>query len=195
MPPFESRLSARDEEFVANRQAMQSLLDELEARCATVRAGGGEKARERHLSRGKLLPRERVALLVDPGSRFLELSALAAFGMYNDESPGASQITGIGVVSGVECLICASDPTVKGGAIYPLTVQKILRAQKIAEENRLPTIMLVESAGANLTLQAEFFADGGGRVFANQARMSAQGLPRSRWYSGVPPPVALICPE
>lgn len=157
---------------------MEALVEELQERLQTVYQGGGEKARARHEKRGKLLPRERIALLVDPGSRFLELSPLAAFGMYDDESPGASQICGIGQVSGVECLICSSDPTVKGGAIYPLTVQKILRAQKIALENRLPTIMLVESAGANLTLQAEFFADGGGRVFANQARMSAAGLPQ-----------------
>ena len=176
MPPFESQINTRDTTYLKNRQAMEALLSEFEERLQTVRDGGGIKAQQRHKSKGKLLPRERLALLVDPGSRFLELSSLAAYGMYEDESPGASQITGIGTVSGVECLISASDPTVKGGAIYPLTVQKILRAQKIAEENRLPTIMLVESAGANLTLQAEFFADGGGRVFANQARMSAQGL-------------------
>ncbi|MFA5504803.1 MAG: carboxyl transferase domain-containing protein [Vulcanimicrobiota bacterium] len=178
MPRFDSRLSTKDPEYLANCRAMEGLLGELQERLQGVYNGGGKKAQERHLQRGKLLPRERIALLVDPGSCFLELSPLAAFGMYNDESPGASQICGIGTVSGVECVICASDPTVKGGAIYPLTVQKILRAQTIALENRLPTIMLVESAGANLTLQAEFFADGGGRVFANQARMSAAGLPQ-----------------
>jgi 3-methylcrotonyl-CoA carboxylase beta subunit len=116
--------------------------------------------------------------MLDPGSPFLELSALAAHGMYNNESPGASQIGGIGLVAGVECLVTASDPTVKGGAIYPLTVQKLLRAQQIAEQNRLPTVMMVESAGANLAHQAEFFAQHGGRIFANQARMSAQGLPQ-----------------
>jgi 3-methylcrotonyl-CoA carboxylase beta subunit len=157
---------------------MAEQVKQLQDRLRAVALGGGEKARERHQKQGKLLPRERISLLVDPGSRFLELSALAAFGIYNDESPGASQICGVGSVSGVECMICASDPTVKGGAIYPMTVEKILRAQKIAEENRLPTIMLVESAGANLIHQAELFADGGGRVFANQARMSALGLPQ-----------------
>lgn len=176
MPPFESKLNPRSPEFLANREAMSATVDELRQRLQTVRQGGGEKALERHRSRGKLTPRERLALLLDPGTPFLELSALAAFGMYNDESPGASQLTGIGTVSGVECLIAASDPTVKGGAIYPLTVQKLLRAQEIAEKNGLPTVMLVESAGANLALQAEFFAQHGGRVFANQARMSALGL-------------------
>ena len=176
MPVFESKLNVRDEVFLSNQEAMQTLLHELQDRLAAVQAGGGPKAFERHRSRGKLLPRERLALLVDPGSPFLELSALAAFGMYDDESPGASQINGIGWVSGRECMLSISDPTVKGGAIYPLTVQKLLRAQKIAEENRLPTVMLVESAGANLAHQAEFFAQHGGRVFANQAKMSAQGL-------------------
>ena len=176
MPRFESQLQTRSDEFRANQKAMQELLHELNGNLETVRMGGGEKSRKRHIERGKLLPRDRVAKLLDPGAPFLELSSLAAFGMYNDESPGASQITGIGTVSGRECLISSSDPTIKGGAIYPLSVQKILRAQKIALENHLPTIMLVESAGANLTHQADFFADGGGRVFANQAKMSALGL-------------------
>jgi 3-methylcrotonyl-CoA carboxylase beta subunit len=176
MAVFESKLQARAPEFSANRDAMLVLLEELRQRIDTVRRGGGEKARDRHVARGKLLPRERVSLLLDPGSAFLELSALAAFGMYDGESPGASQITGIGAVRGVECMVTASDPTIKGGAIYPLTVQKLLRAQQIAEQNRLPTVMMVESAGANLAHQAEFFAQHGGRVFANQARMSAQGL-------------------
>lgn len=178
MPRFESRLNSRDPVFVSNREAMLALCQDLEKHQETVRQGGGESAQQRHRERGKLPPRERIELLLDPGSGFLELSTLAAHQMYDDESPGASQITGVGTVSGVECLISASDPTIKGGAIYPLSVQKILRAQKIAEENRLPTLMLVESAGANLNHQAEFFADGGGRVFANQARMSAQGLPQ-----------------
>lgn len=157
---------------------MTALTRELRERLDAVSLGGGARAQERHTSRGKLLPRERIALLLDPGSPFLELSALAAYGIYDDESPGASQINGIGVVSGVECMVTASDPTVKGGAIYPLTVQKLLRAQEVAEENRLPTVMMVESAGANLSYQAEFFAQHGGRVFANQARMSALGLPQ-----------------
>lgn len=178
MPVFESKLNPRSAEFQANRDAMLALTEELSQRLEAVRQGGGAKAQQRHLARGKLLPRQRLGLLLDPGSPFLELSALAAYGMYSDESPGASQITGIGVVGGVECLIASSDPTVKGGAIYPLTVQKLLRAQEIAQQNRLPTVMLVESAGANLAHQAEFFAQHGGRVFANQARMSAQGLPQ-----------------
>jgi len=178
MPVFQSQVDKNDSRFTANREMMEKRLAEFQERLETVRKGGGESARRRHRSRGKLLPRERLSLLLDPGSPFLELSPMAAWDMYDNESPGASEITGIGTVSGVECLIAASDPTVKGGAIYPLTVQKILRAQRIAEENRLPTIMLVESAGANLKLQADFFADGGGRVFANQARMSALGLPQ-----------------
>lgn len=176
VPRFESQLNTRDPEYQANYQAMTEQVTLLQERLQQVQAGGGPKSKERHKSRGKLLPRERLAKLLDPGTPFLELSSLAAFGVYNDESPGASQITGIGTVSGLECLIAASEPTIKGGAIYPLTVEKILRAQRIAEENALPTIMLVESAGANLTHQADFFAQSGGRVFANQARMSAQGL-------------------
>jgi 3-methylcrotonyl-CoA carboxylase beta subunit len=155
---------------------MLGLIAQLNERLEHVHQGGGEKSRQRHQARGKLLPRERLALLLDPGKPFLELSTLAAFDMYDNESPGASQIAGIGTVRGVECMVTSSDPTVKGGAIYPLTVEKLLRAQKIAEENRLPSVMMVESAGANLTHQAALFADGGGRVFANQAKMSAQGL-------------------
>lgn len=176
MPVYKSQISTRETEFQENRRAYQALLEELQAKLGAVEMGGGAEAQARHKSRDKLLPRERLALLLDPGRPFLELSSLAADGMYDNESPGASQITGIGFIAGLECLVSCSDPTIKGGAIYPLTVHKILRAQKIAEENRLPTVMLVESAGANLQRQAEFFADGGGRVFANQARMSAQGL-------------------
>ena len=178
MPAFDSKLKTKTPEFLANCDSMRDLIRQLRGRLDMVQQGGGEKAQARHRSRGKLLPRERVGLLLDPGSPFLELSALAAFGMYNDESPGASQISGVGRVSGVECWVTAADATVKGGAIYPMTVQKILRGQKIAMENRLPSVMLVESAGANLSHQAEFFAEHGGRVFANQARMSALGLPQ-----------------
>ena len=143
-----------------------------------MRAGGGARGAAKFRAAGKLLPRERVELLLDPGTPFLELSPLAAWDMYDGESPGASQITGIGVVSGTECLIVANDATVKGGAVYPMTVHKSLRAQAIAAENHLPCITLVESAGANLLFQAEFFADIGGRGFANQARMSAAGIPQ-----------------
>ncbi|MCA9797154.1 MAG: methylcrotonoyl-CoA carboxylase, partial [Candidatus Eremiobacteraeota bacterium] len=178
MPRIESRLATRSDEYQANRQAMLALVDELARRQATVIAGGGAKAQQRHQARGKLLPRQRVDGLLDPGTPFLELSTLAAFDMYDNESPGASQITGIGVVSGTECLISASDATIKGGAIYPMTLRKMLRAQTIAAENHLPCVTLVESAGANLIHQAELFADGGGRVFANQARLSAAGIPQ-----------------
>jgi 3-methylcrotonyl-CoA carboxylase beta subunit len=168
----------RSAEFQSNAEAMRALLDEFHARQAKVRQGGSARARQRHIERGKLLPRERVELLLDPGAPFLELSTLAAWGMYNDESPGASGINGIGTVSGVECMILANDATAKGGASYPISVKKTLRAQEIAAINHLPCIYLVESAGANLLYQAEFFADLGGRTFANQARMSAAGIPQ-----------------
>lgn len=178
MDRIESRLSSRSEDFQANRAAMLQRVQLLEERLAQVRAGGGPKGAAKFHQQAKLLPRERVEMLLDPNTPFLELSPLAAWGMYNDESPGASQIVGIGVVSGVECLIFANEATVKGGAVYPITVHKSLRGQRIAMENRLPCISLVESAGANLLYQAEFFADIGGRGFANQARMSAMGIPQ-----------------
>jgi 3-methylcrotonyl-CoA carboxylase beta subunit len=165
-------------DYQQNYEAMRRLVDEFHARQAQVRAGGSERARQRHVARGKLLPRERVELLLDPGTPFLELSTLAAWGMYDDESPAGSQIDGIGVVSGVECMIGANDATAKGGASYPITVKKALRSQEIAARNRLPCLYLVESAGANLLYQAELFADLGGRMFANEARMSAAGIPQ-----------------
>jgi 3-methylcrotonyl-CoA carboxylase beta subunit len=165
-------------EFQRNTEAMLRLLEEFAARQAQVRQGGSERARQRHVERGKLLPRERVELLLDPGTPFLELSTLAAWDMYDNESPGGSSINGIGVVSGVECMISANEATAKGGASYPISVKKVLRAQEIAARNRLPCIYLVESGGANLLYQAEFFADLGGRTFANQARMSAAGIPQ-----------------
>jgi 3-methylcrotonyl-CoA carboxylase beta subunit len=178
MPIIESGINPRSEEFARNRAWMLQLVRELEERQAEARAGGGERNIQKHLARGKLLPRERIELLLDPGTPFLELSSLAGYGLYNNESPCGSQITGIGIVSGVACLISANDPTVKGGAVYPVTLAKTLRAQRIAEENRLPCISLVESGGANLLYQAEIFADAGGRIFANQARMSARGIPQ-----------------
>lgn len=177
MSAIRSSIDLRSPNFLANYAAMQALVDELSERQAKAREGGGEKGARKFREAGKLLPRERVELLLDPGAPFLELSPLAAFGMYNDESPGASQITGIGYVSGVECLIFANDATVKGGAVYPMTLQKSLRAQQIAFENRLPCISLVESAGANLLYQDEVFILGG-RTFANQARLSAAGIPQ-----------------
>ena len=178
MPVLPTYIDPQSDEFRANAAAMHTLLDEFHARQARVRLGGSERARQRHVARGKLLPRERVELLLDPGAPFLELSTLAAWGMYDDESPGASGINGIGVVSGVECMVLANDATAKGGASYPVSVKKTLRAQEIAARNHLPCLYLVESAGANLLYQAEFFADLGGRTFANQARMSAAGIPQ-----------------
>ena len=175
---IQSQINTRSDDFAANREWMLGLVAELEQRQAHARAGGGERSVRRHVERRKLLPRERVELLLDPGTPFLELSPLAADGMYDGEAPGASQITGVGVVAGVECMILANDATVKGGAVYPVTLYKLLRAQRIAEENRLPCVNLVESAGANLLYAAEIFADQGGRGFANQARMSAQGIPQ-----------------
>jgi 3-methylcrotonyl-CoA carboxylase beta subunit len=172
-----SSLNPRSDDYAANRAAMQALVDELTERQARVSGGGGERGAAKFRAAGKLLPRERVELLLDPATPFLELSPLAAEGMYNNESPAASQITGIGRVSGVECLIFANDATVKGGAVYPMTLQKSLRAQQIAFENRLPCISLVESAGANLLYQDEVFILGG-RIFANQARLSAAGIPQ-----------------
>ena len=165
-------------DFRANAGAMRALVEELRHRQEQIREGGSARSRQRHRERGKLLPRERVDLLLDPGAPFLELSPLAAWGMYDGESPAASQITGIGVVSGVECMVCANDATAKGGASYPITVKKVLRAQEIAARNRLPCVYLVESAGANLLYQAELFADLGGLTFANEARMSAAGIPQ-----------------
>src|SRR3989454_11481562 len=164
----------------ASREAMRGLLAELRQRLAKAREGGPERARERHTKAGKLLPRERVERLLDPGSAFLELTPLAAYGMYDDEAPGAGIITGIGRVSGTECVIVANDATVKGGSYYPLTGKKHLRAQEIAEQNPLPCLYLVDSGGAFLPLQDEVFPDRDhfGRIFFNQARMSALGIPQ-----------------
>jgi 3-methylcrotonyl-CoA carboxylase beta subunit len=166
------------EEFRANLQANLALADDLRATQARIAQGGGERARERHVGRGKLLPRERVDRLVDSGAPFLELSPLAALGLYDDEAPGAGIITGIGRVSGRECVIVANDATVKGGTYYPMTVKNHLRAQEIALENRLPCIYLVDSGGAFLPRQAEVFPDRDhfGRIFFHQATMSAQGI-------------------
>jgi acetyl-CoA carboxylase carboxyltransferase component len=166
--------------FAARRERMEALVAELRARTAQVARGGGEKALERHRSRGKLTARERIDRLVDPGAAFLELSALAAWDVYDGDAPGAGMVTGIGVVEGQECVIVANDATVKGGSYYPLTVKKHLRAQEVAEQNRLPCIYLVDSGGAFLPLQAEVFPDREhfGRIFYNQARMSALGIPQ-----------------
>ena len=170
----------RDDAAARNRDAMENLVADLRARLAKAREGGPERARERHTKAGKLLPRDRVERLLDPGTAFLELSPLAAFGLYDDEAPGAGIITGIGRVSGNECVIVANDATVKGGSYYPLTVKKHLRAQEIALENRLPCLYLVDSGGAFLPRQDEVFPDRDhfGRIFYNQARMSAMAIPQ-----------------
>ncbi len=180
MSVIKSKINPRSDEFANNRTAMQALVDDLRARVEQVSQGGGEKARERHLSRGKLLPRDRIQVLLDVGSPFLELSQLAAGDMYDDDVPSAGIITGIGRVAGRECMIVANDATVKGGTYYPVTVKKHLRAQEVAQQNHLPCIYLVDSGGANLPSQDEVFPDRDhfGRIFFNQANMSAMGIPQ-----------------
>src|SRR5690348_10594480 len=159
---------------------MEELVVEVRERTAQVARGGGPEAVERHRSRGKLTARERVDRLLDPGTAFLELNALAAWELYDGAAPAAGIVTGVGVVEGQECVIVANDATVKGGSYFPLTVKKHLRAQEVAEQNRLPCIYLVDSGGAFLPLQAEVFPDRDhfGRIFFNQARLSAQGIPQ-----------------
>ncbi|WP_018146695.1 carboxyl transferase domain-containing protein [Henriciella marina] len=180
MPVLKTTLDTSGEKFSSNRQAMEALLEELSEKTAGAALGGPERSRQRHTERGKLLPRERVERLLDPGAPFLEIGALAANGMYDDEAPGAGIITGVGRVEGRECMIVCNDATVKGGAYFPMTVKKHLRAQEIAEQNRLPCIYLVDSGGANLPHQAEVFPDREhfGRIFYNQAQMSAKGIPQ-----------------
>ncbi|MEI9993889.1 MAG: carboxyl transferase domain-containing protein [Rhizomicrobium sp.] len=180
MSQLKSSLSPNTSAFKANAAAMAALVDELKSRQAVAALGGDERSRTRHTERGKLLPRERVERLVDPGAPFLELSPLAANGMYEGDIHGAGIITGIGRVAGRECVIVSNDATIKGGTYYPLTVKKHLRAQEIALQNRLPCIYLVDSGGANLPNQAEIFPDREhfGRIFFNQANMSAAGIPQ-----------------
>jgi len=169
-----------DATFDARRQRMEDLVSELRERTALVARGGGDKALERHRSRGKLPARERVDLLCDPGTAFLELNALAAWELYDGDAPAAGIVTGVAVVEGRQCVIVANDATVKGGSYYPLTVKKHLRAQEVARQNRLPCLYLVDSGGAFLPLQAEVFPDRDhfGRIFFNQARLSALGIPQ-----------------
>src|SRR5215475_1566523 len=180
MAVLTSQLDRDAEEFARRGERMEELVAKLRERTAQVARGGGEKATERHRSRGKLPARERVDRLVDPGTAFLELNALAGWDMYDGEAPSAGIVTGIGVVEGRECVIVANDATVKGGTYFPITVKKHLRAQEIAEQNRLPCIYLVDSGGAFLPLQAEVFPDRDhfGRIFYNQARLSAAGIPQ-----------------
>ena len=180
MPVIKSKLNPRSEEFQANAGAMAARVADLRAKLERAAQGGDESARAKHVARGKLLPRERLRLLLDPGSPFLELSQLAAFGMYEDEAPGGGIITGVGRVSGRECVAVVNDATVKGGTYYPITVKKHLRAQEIALQNRLPCLYLVDSGGAFLPEQDEVFPDREhfGRIFYNQAIMSAAGIPQ-----------------
>ena len=178
MPKLTTAIDPSSAAFAANAAVNRALAEELRERTAAAALGGPEGSRQRHTARGKLLPRERVMRLIDPGSPFLEIGALAAYGMYDDEAPAAGLIAGIGRVSGREALILANDATVKGGAYFPTTVKKHLRAQEVAMQNRLPCIYLVDSGGANLPHQAEVFPDREhfGRIFYNQARMSAEGI-------------------
>lgn len=178
MTKIVSALDTASATFRENAAAMDVLVDDLQLRTAAASVGGSERSREKHLSRGKLLPRDRVERLLDPGSPFLEIGALAANGMYEGNVHGAGMIAGIGRVSGREVMVVCNDPTIKGGAYYPMTVKKHLRAQEIAEECRLPCIYLVDSGGANLPNQDEVFPDRDhfGRIFYNQARMSAKGI-------------------
>ena len=181
MSTLKTAANPRSDIFKANAKHMQGLVDDLREKVATVRLGGGEKARERHLARGRLLPRERIRQLLDVGSPFLEFSQMAGYQLYgDDEVPAGGVITGVGRISGQECMIVANDPTVKGGTYYPMTVKKHLRAQEIALENNLPCIYLVESGGAFLPLQDNVFPDRDhfGRIFYNQATMSGKGIPQ-----------------
>jgi acetyl-CoA carboxylase carboxyltransferase component len=180
MARIESKIRGADASFQANARRSEALVAELRERLAAARRGGPEEARRRHRERGKLLPRERVDALLDPGTPFLELSALAAHGLYGGEAPGAGMITGVGTIAGRAAVIVANDATVKGGTYFPMTVKKHLRAQEIAAENRLPCVYLVDSGGAFLPLQAEIFPDREhfGRIFYHQAKLSAAGIPQ-----------------
>jgi 3-methylcrotonyl-CoA carboxylase beta subunit len=183
MPIIESALNPRSDDFKTNSAAMVTLVDDLKAKLQKIAMGGGEQARQKHTGRGKLLPRDRIALLLDPGTPFLEFSPFAAYDVYKDKTgedaaPAAGIITGIGCINGQECVIVCNDATVKGGTYFPLTVKKHLRAQEVADQNELPCVYLVDSGGANLPTQDEVFADRDhfGRIFYNQANMSAKGI-------------------
>ena len=179
MDRIESKIKTRSPEFQDNTAHMAALVDTLKKETAAARLGGPEASRERHNARGKLLARERIEALLDPNTPFLELSPLAAHGMY-DNPPSAGIVTGVGLIQGRETVIVSNDATVKGGTYYPMTVKKHLRAQEIGQENRLPCVYLVDSGGANLPFQADIFPDREhfGRIFYNEARMSAQGIPQ-----------------
>ena len=179
-PALRGRADSATEAFKHNARENARLASELRERLAVVGRGGSEQSRQRHVARGKLLPRDRVDALIDPASPFLELSPLAATGMYDDEAPAAGLITGVGRISGRECVVVVNDATVKGGTYYPMTVKKHLRAQEVALHNNLPCVYLVDSGGAFLPRQDEVFPDREhfGRIFYNQATMSARGIPQ-----------------
>ncbi|MDN5881245.1 MAG: methylcrotonoyl-CoA carboxylase, partial [Nitrosospira sp.] len=180
MPILKSAIDRNGKDFAANREHMEALVEDLRKTLAKTARGGSERARKKHTDRGKLLVRDRIEALLDPGSPFLELSALAANGMYDDAAPAAGIIIGIGRVHGREVMVVANDATVKGGTYFPMTVKKHLRAQEVALENRLPCLYLVDSGGAFLPLQDEVFPDKEhfGRIFFNQARLSREGIPQ-----------------
>lgn len=180
MPVLSSKVAPDSPEFHNNRRHMQALVDQINARFETIAQGGSQKSRENHTARGKLLARDRIAHLLDPNSPFLEVGRFAAADIYDNEAPCAGVVAGVGFVAGIECMILANDATVKGGSYFPLTVKKHLRAQTIAEQNHLPCIYLVDSGGANLPYQDEVFPDREhfGRIFFNQANMSAKGIPQ-----------------
>src|SRR6058998_3146659 len=178
--PLHSTIDPTSQDFARNAEVMRGLVAELHEKLSQVAGGGGEVSRKRHTSRGKMLARQRVDLLVDPGTAFLELSPLAANGLYGGDVHSASVVTGVGRISGRECVIVANDATIKGGTYYPMTVKKHLRAQDIARQNNLPCVYMVDSGGAFLPLQDEIFPDERhfGRIFYNQAQMSSQGIPQ-----------------
>lgn len=180
MPVLSSKVAPDSPEFHKNRRHMQALVDQINARFETIARGGSQRSRENHTARGKLLARDRIAQLLDPNSPFLEVGRFAAADIYDNDAPCAGVVAGIGFVAGTECMILANDATVKGGSYFPLTVKKHLRAQTIAEQNHLPCIYLVDSGGANLPYQDEVFPDREhfGRIFFNQANMSAKGIPQ-----------------
>ena len=178
--PLHSTIEPNSSDFARNSEAMRALVAELRQKLDAVAGGGGKVSRARHTSRGKMLARQRVDLLIDPGTAFLELSPLAAYGLYGGDVHSASVITGVGRISGRECVVVANDATIKGGTYYPMTVKKHLRAQDIARQNNLPCVYMVDSGGAFLPMQDEIFPDERhfGRIFYNQAQMSAQGIPQ-----------------
>src|SRR3954465_15952193 len=186
MAILKTTIDTRDDAFAENAATLRGLTEDLRAKVSEIKQGGGTRSSERHLSRGKLLPRERVRTLLDPGTPYLELSQLAAYGVYEEQIPAAGILTGIGRVSGRECVVVANDATVKGGTYFPLTVKKHLRAQEIAEQNNLPCIYLVRAGGAFLPLQDEVFPDRThfGTSSVNQAQMAAKGIPQTSVVMG-----------